>query len=157
VNSTLLRSPVHWVLEQQDNHISFCCRDVPAPSDISGIGGMHRECIRAVKSWRNRPGRYDTIFVNTASSVRYAKPRCCPCASFSFSFSHNGVEYPCALVHWFSCVGDSPDDHTGMWVVPRSHFHRRQQPSQEIRATKGTRCRPFYPTGGTSSRASERL
>jgi hypothetical protein len=30
---------------------------------------MHRERIRAVKSWRNGPGRYDTIFVNTASSV----------------------------------------------------------------------------------------
>ncbi|KAF8232213.1 hypothetical protein L208DRAFT_1273259, partial [Tricholoma matsutake] len=34
-----------------------------------------------------------------------------------FSFSHEGIEYPCALVHWFSCMGDSPDDHTGMWVV----------------------------------------
>lgn len=34
-----------------------------------------------------------------------------------FSFSYDGVEYPCALVHWFSCVGNSPDDNTGMWVV----------------------------------------
>jgi hypothetical protein len=36
-----------------------------------------------------------------------------------FSFSHDGVVYPCALVHWFSRVGDSPDDHMGMWVVER--------------------------------------
>jgi len=40
-----------------------------APSDISGIGGMHHKCICALKSWRNGAGRYDTIFVNTDSSV----------------------------------------------------------------------------------------
>ncbi|KAF8814307.1 hypothetical protein BYT27DRAFT_7025095, partial [Phlegmacium glaucopus] len=34
-----------------------------APSAISGIGGMRRERIRAVKSWRKGPGRHDTIFV----------------------------------------------------------------------------------------------
>ena len=34
-----------------------------------------------------------------------------------FSFSHDGVEYPCALVRWFSHVGDSPDEPTGMWIV----------------------------------------
>lgn len=28
-----------------------------------------------------------------------------------------GITYPCALVHWFSTVGDSPDDETGMWMV----------------------------------------
>ena len=33
-----------------------------------------------------------------------------------FSFTHDNVEYPCALVHWFSHVGDS-DNCTGMWVV----------------------------------------
>ena len=40
-----------------------------APSDISGIGGMRRERIRAVKSWRKGLGRYDTIFVNADSSI----------------------------------------------------------------------------------------
>ena len=37
--------------------------------------------------------------------------------SLFFSFSHDGVNYPSALVHWFSCVGDLPDEHMGMWVV----------------------------------------
>jgi hypothetical protein len=37
-----------------------------------------------------------------------------------FSFSHDGIEYPCALVHRFSLVGDSPDIHTGMWIVKPS-------------------------------------
>jgi hypothetical protein len=39
-----------------------------APSDLSGIGGMRRERIRAVKSWRNGPSRHDTIFINTDPS-----------------------------------------------------------------------------------------
>jgi len=34
-----------------------------------------------------------------------------------FSFSHDGIEYPCAFVHWFLRVGDLPDVDTGMWVV----------------------------------------
>src|SRR6266567_488792 len=40
-----------------------------------------------------------------------------PACDFFFFSSHHGIEYPCALVRWFSRVGDSPDDHTGMWVV----------------------------------------
>ena len=38
-----------------------------APSDISGVGGMRRERIRAMKSWRKGPGCYDTVFVNMNS------------------------------------------------------------------------------------------
>ena len=88
-----------------------------APSDNSGIGGMHRERIRAVKSWRSGPGRYDTIFVNTDSSADGMRGLDVARVRLFFSFSHHGVEYPCALVRWFSRVGNSPDDHTGMWVV----------------------------------------
>ena len=40
-----------------------------APSDLSWIGGMRREHIRAVNSWRKGPSRYDTIFVNTEPST----------------------------------------------------------------------------------------
>ena len=34
-----------------------------------------------------------------------------------FSFSHDGVQYPCTLVHWFSCMGNSPNSNMGMWIV----------------------------------------
>jgi len=88
-----------------------------APSDISGIGGMRRERIRAVKSWRKGPGRYDTIFVNTDPTVEGMQGLEVARVRLFFSFSHDGVEYPCALVHWFSRVGDLPDNCTGMWVV----------------------------------------
>ena len=87
-----------------------------APSDISGVGGMRRERIRAMKSWRKGPGRYDTVFVNMNSSkgmlgLDVARVR------LFFSFSHKDVQYPCALVHWFYRMGDSPDENTGMWTV----------------------------------------
>ncbi|KAF8256447.1 hypothetical protein EI94DRAFT_1711440 [Lactarius quietus] len=36
-----------------------------APSDLSGVGGMRRECLHVVKSWRNGPRCFDTVFVNT--------------------------------------------------------------------------------------------
>ena len=88
-----------------------------APSDISGIGGMRRERIHAVKSWRKGPGRYDTIFVNTDPSIEGMQGLEVARVQLFFSFSHDNVEYPCALVHWFSRVGDLPDDHTGMWIV----------------------------------------
>ena len=34
-----------------------------------------------------------------------------------FSVTMNFVKYPCALVRWYSLVGDSPDKNMGMWVI----------------------------------------
>ncbi|KAF7336374.1 hypothetical protein MVEN_02186000 [Mycena venus] len=34
-----------------------------APSDVSGVGGMHHERIRATKSWYCGPARYDCVFL----------------------------------------------------------------------------------------------
>jgi hypothetical protein len=34
-----------------------------------------------------------------------------------FTFCHEDIIYPCALVEWFSLFGDQPDINTGMWVV----------------------------------------
>jgi len=34
-----------------------------------------------------------------------------------FSFVHRGVHYPCALVQWFSKIGDEPDNQTGLQMV----------------------------------------
>ena len=38
---------------------------------------------------------------------------------FFFPFKQSGVVYPCALVDWYSRVGDVPDEETGMWMVER--------------------------------------
>ena len=80
---------------------------------------MRCERIHAINAWRNGPGRYDCIFVNTDSSasvdgmlgVDVARVR------LFFSFKHEGTIFPCALVHWFSRLGNSPNENTGMWMV----------------------------------------
>lgn len=58
---------------------------------------MRRERIRAVKLWRKGPGRYDTIFVNTDPSADGRRLDIARVRLF-FSFSHDGTQYPCALV-----------------------------------------------------------
>ena len=37
--------------------------------------------------------------------------------NFFFIHKHEGTMFPCALVHWFSWVSNSPDELTGMWIV----------------------------------------
>jgi hypothetical protein len=34
-----------------------------------------------------------------------------------FSCTFDGLKYPCALVQWFSHIGQSADSGTGIWVV----------------------------------------
>jgi hypothetical protein len=88
-----------------------------APSDISGIGGMRRERIRAVPKWRKTGSRYDCVFVNTDPSSDGMRGLDVARVRQFFSFQSEGIVYPCALVQWFSRVGDKPDEDTGMWIV----------------------------------------
>ena len=88
-----------------------------APSDLSGVGGMRREHIRAVPSWRKGPPRHDCIFVCTDEAAEGMQALEVARVRLFFSFTYSGVFYPCALVHWFSRVGDNPDEDTGLWMV----------------------------------------
>lgn len=88
-----------------------------APSDLSGIGGMHRERIRATPTWKNGPGRYDCVFVNTDSASDGFLGLEVAWVRLFFSFEFRGITYPCALVWWMSRLSSEPDEDTGMWVV----------------------------------------
>lgn len=88
-----------------------------SPSDISGVGGMRYERIRAVDSWRKGPGRHDCVFVETDPDAPGMRGLDIARVRLFFSFTYNGIKYPCALVHWFSRVAESADRGTGMWVV----------------------------------------
>lgn len=88
-----------------------------SPSDLCGTQGMRRERIRAVSSWRSGPGRYDCVFVNTDPGAEGMRGLDVARIRLFFSFSFRGEFYPCALVHWYSRIGDSPDEDTGMWKV----------------------------------------
>ena len=88
-----------------------------SPSDISGVGGMRSERIRAIKSWRKGPPRYDCIFVETNPNAPGMAGLDIARVRLFFSCTFNSVKYPCALIQWFSRVGESADPGTGMWVV----------------------------------------
>jgi hypothetical protein len=88
-----------------------------APSDRNGTTG-HKELMRATPSWRNNSPRYDTVFVRTGLApgphgLSVAQLR------ILFSFMINDTRHEVALVEWFSYIGNSPDEDTGMWVVER--------------------------------------
>ncbi|KAF9035748.1 hypothetical protein BDZ89DRAFT_1090916 [Hymenopellis radicata] len=90
-----------------------------APSDLSGIGGMRRERIRAAPRWRKGPARYDCVFAEADSELPGFRGMHVARVLLFMSLRHENVQYPCALVTWFSAVGDEPDPDTGLWkVVP---------------------------------------
>ncbi|KZP23548.1 hypothetical protein FIBSPDRAFT_737184 [Athelia psychrophila] len=101
-----------------------------APSDLCGTGGMRSERIRAVPSWYNGLARYDTVFVETAPDEIGMLALDTAQVQLFFSFNYRGTVYPRALVHWYECVDDTPNDITGMWVVkPEVHEDGRPHAS----------------------------
>ncbi|KAJ7778850.1 hypothetical protein DFH07DRAFT_1033789 [Mycena maculata] len=98
-----------------------------APSDQSGIGGLLRERIRAVRSWRGGAPRYDCIYVEQDAEQPGFRGLLAARVLLFMSFKHDGIEYPCALVTWFSAIGDEPCPDAGMWMVEPDlddHGHR---------------------------------
>ncbi|KAG1884298.1 hypothetical protein F4604DRAFT_1878722 [Suillus subluteus] len=92
-----------------------------APSDRSGIGGMHWEHIRSCPLWRKEAPCYDCVFVNTDAGVEGMGGMDIARVICFFSFMFEAVLYPCAVVHWFNKVNDRPDEDTGMWIVQPSY------------------------------------
>ena len=89
-----------------------------APSDLSGIGGMHREYIKATPSWKGKP-RYDCIFIDKEPELDGFAGLHVARAKTFLSFSIDETFYPCALVEWFSTYGPEPCNDTGLWrVIP---------------------------------------
>ncbi|KAG1726795.1 uncharacterized protein EDB91DRAFT_1086650 [Suillus paluster] len=93
------------------------CSQFYAPSDLSGIGGMHIEHICACPMWRNEAPRYDCVFINIGSEDVGIRGLEVARIHMFFLFNYGGITYPCAVMRWFNIIGDSPDEHTGMWMV----------------------------------------
>ena len=120
-----------------------------APSDPSGIRGMHRERIRSTPSWRNAGPHRDCAFVVEKQDECGFRGMSVVRIQLIFSFSYEGKEYPCALVEWFKKVGRSPDEQTGMWVVkPEEDRHRNRLTTIVHLDTilRGTHLIPVYGT-----------
>ena len=88
-----------------------------APSDPSGICGMHKEHIRATPSWRQGPPRYDCAFIHSEPELDSIHGLRIVRILLFFSFVFNDQTYPCALVHWFSRIAEERDEDMGMWMV----------------------------------------
>ncbi|KAI0309305.1 hypothetical protein OF83DRAFT_1185856 [Amylostereum chailletii] len=88
-----------------------------APSDFSGIGGMHCERIRSTASWRHGPARRDCVFLEKDPDAAGFRGLYIVRVLLFFQFVSDGVIYPCALVSWFSPISEMPCPDTGMWIV----------------------------------------
>ncbi|KAI0070656.1 hypothetical protein K474DRAFT_1687360 [Panus rudis PR-1116 ss-1] len=88
-----------------------------SPSDPCGTGGMHRECIRCVESWRSGAPRFDCVFLEKDPDLPGFRGLHVARVLLFFKFKYFGHTFPCALVTWFSPIADEPDDETGMWIV----------------------------------------
>ena len=122
-----------------------------APSDLCGVGGMHRERICANASW-STGHRFDTVFV--ALEDAGARPMCGMLVArvflfFSFSDCYE-TDIPCVLVTWFINTANEPDPDTGMWVVepeldPDGQCSVQVLPLDSI--LRGAHLLPRYGTG----------
>ncbi|KAJ3495158.1 hypothetical protein NLJ89_g10671 [Agrocybe chaxingu] len=88
-----------------------------APSDISGVGGMFRERIRSVESWWGGPLRHDCVFIEHNADAPGFRGLFAARVRLLFRIKYKGIKYPCALVTWFSAIGDGPCKDTRMWMV----------------------------------------
>ena len=78
---------------------------------------MRCEHIHTITSWRCGKPRYDCVFVNSDELTPGMLGLNVAQARLFFSVTVNRIKYSCALVHWYSRLGDSMDKNTGMWVV----------------------------------------
>ena len=65
-----------------------------------------------------------------------------------FKFSYNGINYPCALVHWYS-TSDEPDAATGYWVVQPEYTRRGTRHASVIHLdsiVRGAHLLPRFPS-----------
>lgn len=88
-----------------------------APSDHSGIYGMHRQLIRSNPNWRQGSPRHDCVFIEKDKELDGMRGLHVVQVLLFLSFTSHHVPYPCALVQWFVVVGDTPCGDTGMWIV----------------------------------------
>ena len=102
-----------------------------APSDLSGIGGMRREYIRATPTWRQDGPRYDCVFVITNPELDGMRGMDVARILCFFSFRTHRKLHRCAVVHWFDRIGDAADEVTGMWMV-RPSFAWGEQPNTAV-------------------------
>ncbi|KAF8321908.1 hypothetical protein F5887DRAFT_904465, partial [Amanita rubescens] len=93
-------------------------------STLSNSSGGHRstcQVIHCAPSWKKSQPRYDCVFVNHDPSSPGFRGLYVGQVQLIFHIkSPRGSresDTPCALIQWFTAVGDKPCEITGMWMV----------------------------------------
>ncbi|KAI5987805.1 hypothetical protein EDC04DRAFT_2873317 [Pisolithus marmoratus] len=82
--------------------------------------------ICAAPNWRQEGPRYNCVFVITDPELQGMHGMDITHILCFFSFRSKGVFYPSAIMQWFDCVGDAPNETTGMWMVWPSFIQNHQ-------------------------------
>lgn len=120
-----------------------------APSDVSGVAGMHREVIRATPSWKHGPPRHDCVFVELDSKVAGFEGMNVAQVQMFLSFKYDGVDYKAALVRWLEKYGAEPCSITGLWQVRPDHDARNRRMCSIIHIDTILRCAHLMPAFGS--------
>ena len=70
----------------------------------------------SIPSWQSLP-HFDTILVSTDQQLQGMRGLDVAHVRLFFSFTYENTEYPCALIDWYDCVSDTPDEDMDMWIV----------------------------------------
>lgn len=123
-----------------------------ALSNPSGPGGMYREIICSTPSWPRGDisgPRWDCMFVDVGNPESMGMRGLLVARVFLFfRFSHNSIDYPCALVRWYS-TSDEPDATTGFWVVQPETTRRGTHHASVIHLdsiVRGAHLLPRFPS-----------
>ena len=94
--------------------------------------------------------RRDCIFVDGGSGAPGMRGLLVARVYLFFKFAFADVEYPCALVHWYTTVDTEPDSSTGLWVVQPEytggrHSYRNMGVIHLDSAIRGAHLLPRFP------------
>jgi hypothetical protein len=121
-----------------------------APSDRSGIGGMHCERICATPCWRKMHGRYDCVLLEKDPMLLGFRGLHAVQVRLFFSFKHNQKRYPCAMVQWFAPIGNHPCKDTGMWMVEPNLDHDGERVTTIVHLDSIVRGAHLIPVFGSA-------
>lgn len=116
---------------------------------------MYREVIRSTPWWSKGDipaPRRDCVFVDGGEADTPGMRGLLVARIYLFfKFSYTNVEYPCALVHWYTTIGTEPDNSTGLWVVEpeynkiRGQLYRNMSVIHLDSVIRGAHLLPRFP------------
>ena len=98
-------------------------------SDLGHRGQPTHQIIHCTPKWRGGPACHDCVFVENDLDLPGFKGLYVGQVLLLFSLKARGwsQNVPCALIQWFTAVGDQPCDLTGMWMVEPEYDSNNQR------------------------------